>query len=66
MKLNALSILQFLAMLIMPLVIFGNARNDETAVVWSCVVVSLLFVGVSIVYAADKISSRENVWPRRG
>lgn len=58
MKLNTLSTLQFLAMLVMPVVIASNTKDDAAAVVWSCVVIALLFIGVSIVFAAQTIAER--------
>ena len=57
-KLSGLQVLQVLGMFIGPLIIAGNLQSFEGKLVWSCIVVALLFVGVSICAVANAINAR--------
>lgn len=61
MKLNGVQVLQFIGMIVAPLAIFGNVRDDGTATIASCMVIALLFVGVSICFVANAIHERNDL-----
>lgn len=63
MKLTAIQVLQFLGMIVMPVLIAANSRDDASSVVWSCVVVSMLLVGVAVAEVAKAISGPGNSVP---
>lgn len=64
MKLNGIQILQFVAMIVAPIIIHSSLRgeDDGTATMASCVVVALLFVGVSICSVANAIQERNKLY----
>jgi hypothetical protein len=64
MKLNAIQVLQFLGMIIMPIAIGSNTRDDAAGVVWSCVVIAILLVGVAIAEVAKAIAGPKSTSPR--
>ncbi len=60
MKLSGIQVMQFLGMVVAPMVIGPTAGTKESAVVWSCVVIALLFIGVSICSLANAIAERDS------
>jgi hypothetical protein len=59
MKLYGLQALQILGMIATPFVIGMHASSKETIAVWSCVVIALLFIGISICSLGNLISERD-------
>lgn len=57
-KLSGLQVIQLLGMFIGPGIIAGNVHGLDSKIVWSCVVVAVLFVGVSICSVANAIGAR--------
>ena len=49
--------MQLLGMIIMPMVIVLNVRDQGMVAIWSCVVIALLFIGVSIGQLANVMSA---------
>jgi len=56
-KLNVIQVVQLLSMLVMPIVISANVPKAE-ATVWSCLVIAVLMVGVSISSVATAFAKR--------
>lgn len=61
MKLNGIQILQFVSMIIIPIVVQSNVRPKDMAIMTSGVVIALLFVGISICAVANAIQDRNQL-----
>lgn len=60
-KLSGLQVLQFAGMIVGPGIIAANMHGYQEKIVWSCIVVAMLLVGVSICSVATAINARNQV-----